>query len=171
MLLRRVLLLALLALAPFLTACDDDAPAAPAAPEASPTTVEGHTARYDGPLTTRVRHDPPGLVLDPPPAGARPDVTWSDAYAHCFGPGAVCVPTGDAEVGLAVVTGPADAVIGSRTIFDHTLAYVVTWDPGACYVRDAEACRLVNLLTARQAGKVPAGTVLYAFEAPVEPAA
>lgn len=173
-----VLLLALC-----LTGCGDDGTPGRAGPTPAPTptsaspttgpstaTVEGHAGRYDGPLTAPVRHDPPGLLLDPP-GGASADVPWSVALAGCFRGPARCVATGGARVSLAVVTGPGDAEIAGQPLFDHLLAYVVTWSPSGCYTRDADRCRVVNLVTARDRNGVAAGTMLYAFEVTAEPTA
>lgn len=174
------LLVLLLALC--LTGCQDASTPGRAGPEPDPTpdptpsatpstaTVEGHAGRYDGPLTAPVRHDPPGLTLDPP-GGATAGITWSAALAGCFRGPIRCVATGDARVSLAVVTGPGDAAIAGRPLFDHLLAYVVTWSPSACYTRDADRCRVVNLVTARERNGVAAGSVLYAFEVTAEPTA
>lgn len=166
--------LVVLLLALSLTGCDDGADhAAPPSPAPSPSTatVQGHPGRYAGPLTTTVRHDPPGLVLAPPDPDVRPDVPWADALASCFEGPIRCVATGAAEVVLAEVDGPGNAVIGGRTLFDHALTYVVTWAPSACHTRAADRCRVVNLVTAQRRNEVAAGTVLYAFEMAAEPTA
>ena len=149
-------------------------PTATSSPSSSPAsspseaTVDGHRGRYSGPLTEVVRRDPPGLLLEPPPADADPDASWTEALAGCFHGAIACVANGNAELTLALVTGPGDAVIKGRTIFDRSLTYVVTWDPAPCSTIAAERCRVVNLLTADAKGALPAGTQIYAFELPAD---
>jgi len=141
--------------------------AAPEPAEVRSTTIRSHEGRFLGAVTHRHRYDDPGITMTPPPAAARADVSWTDAFDACFAGALQCVTTDDAVVSLAMVTGPGDAVVHGRQMFEDALTYVVTWDPADCSRPDlaGSRCRLVDLLTADD-GNVPAGTNVYTFEIP-----
>ncbi|HVK30776.1 MAG TPA: hypothetical protein VM575_20745 [Nocardioides sp.] len=147
---------------------DPSDPVSAASSTATTTEVQGHRARYVGPVTTTTLHDPPGVQLVPPRPGQRADLSWTDAFAQCFTGALGCVATGEAEVSLAVVTGPGNAVIGGHQMFEDTLAYVVTWAASSCPPPDTGECRTAYLLTADDSRNVPPGTVVYAFPIPAE---
>lgn len=100
-----------------------------------------------------------------PPGSVRPEISWTSAFHACFAASLGCVAQGNAVVSLAVVTGPGNATIGGRSMFENSLTYVVVWDSGACIPpgRAGAQCHEVDLVTA-QDGNVPAGTHAYTFE-------
>ena len=78
---------------------------------------------------------------------------------------------------LASVTGPGNAgtaPFGGHHMLEHTLMYVVTWDPTACPLPAAgsgtgpaaSGCRIVDLITAQHVGRLDAGSHVYTFVIP-----
>lgn len=106
-------------------------------------------------------------MMNAPPASPRPDVSWTAAFHACFTGPVECVTQGDAVVSLAVVTGPENAIVKGRRLFDHAMTYVVVWDSTECLRPDLAGadCHVVNLITAKD-GNVDAGTHAYTFEIP-----
>ena len=138
----------------------------PTGPVASATATAGHRGRYVGPLTRSFEYADPGLTLAKPAPSVTPDVPWTVAFDACLSGPLPCVSTGDAVVSLAEVSGPTDALVGGKQMFDRTAAFVVVWDPSPCARRAlGRRCREVALVTAKK-GAVPAGLHLYTFEIP-----
>lgn len=129
------------------------------------TSTHGHQGRFVGAVTRTYEYDDPGITMAPPAASARADVSWSKAFEACFTGPVLCVAPGSAAVSLAAVTGPDNAVIAGRRMFDDALTYVLTWDPAPCVRPDlaGSRCRVVDLVTA-QDGRLEAGTHVYTFE-------
>ena len=92
--------------------------------------IDGHRAHYLGALTEEVDFPSAGFAFAPPREDAEDD--WTAAFKTCFESDLRCVVNGDADVALADVSGPTgsapDDVHGGR-LFDHELAYVITWEP------------------------------------------
>jgi hypothetical protein len=83
---------------------------------------------------------------------------WRRAFHACFKP-AGCVPTGEATVSIADVTGPSGYPTPSGNLFDSAPVFVVVWQPSSkCVTVPAPSCRVVDL--------IPLSTykVTYAFQ-------
>jgi len=139
----------------------------PAPARAESTSTQGHAGRFAGAVDEKYRYDDPGIEITPPPESAKPDIPWTSAFDACFDSRLPCVIHGDASVSLGIVTGPDNAVINGRRMFENALAYLVVWQPSACLRPDlaGQQCRDVDLVTAAD-GNVEAGTHVYTFEVP-----
>lgn len=133
--------------------------------------VQGHEARYVGRLDRRYEFTGPGVTMASPPSSRTAHISWDAAFDVCFTGPVHCMAVGDAVVTLASVTGPGNAgttSFGDRHMLEQTLAYAVFWDVADCRAllsesRDGEDCRVVDLITAEQAGDLQAGAHVYSF--------
>ena len=141
------------------------------------TFIQGHEARYFGPVTQRFNYANPGMTLTAPPGNIRADVPWKVAFGSCFSGPVQCVADGDAVVTMARVTGPGNAgtaPFGGKHMLEQTLMYVVTWDPRACQSllsgrganHTVSDCRVIDLITAQDVGRLKAGSHVYTFVIP-----
>ena len=96
-----------------LSACADHTSAA-SAPQSQTTEVQGHLARFLGRVSHEYQYASPGITLTPP-GSAQADLPWTAAFNVCFTGPIGCVPQGAANVSLALVTGPGNAVVGGHT--------------------------------------------------------
>lgn len=144
---------------------DTSGSASPGPSTVESTSAQGHEGRFVGAITRSYEYGDPGITLAPPAASAKADVAWSAAFRACFTGPVRCVARGNAAVSLGMVTGPDNAIIGGRRMFDDALTYVLTWDPAPCVRPDlaGSQCRVVDLVTA-QDGRLAAGTYVYSFE-------
>lgn len=141
------------------------------------TTLQGHEARYFGPVTQRLDYANPGITMTAPPGNIRADVSWKVAFGSCFSGPVQCVADGDAVVTMASVTGPGNtgtAPFGGKHMLEQTLVYVVTWDSRDCESllsgsgadHAVSECRVVDLITAQDVGHLDAGSHVYTFVIP-----
>jgi hypothetical protein len=125
---------------------------------ANTLTVSGHSAKYTGPITSAFRSAKPDITIAPV-SGAAAGADWQQAFRACFAVGKPgCVATGSAVIALGTVDGPSGYPSPSGNLFDHSAAFVITWDAGPCTTTTAPRCRVVDI--------VPTDTyaVTYAFE-------
>lgn len=141
------------------------------------TMLQGHEARYVGPVTQRFDYANPGMTMTAPPGNIRADVPWKVAFGSCFSGPVQCVADGDAVVTMASVTGPVNAgtaPFGGKHMLEQTLMYVVTWEPRACQSSPSGSvvdhavseCRVIDLVTAQDVGHLEAGSHVYTFVIP-----
>ncbi|MGZ4438610.1 MAG: hypothetical protein ACXVWU_13185 [Nocardioides sp.] len=117
----------------------------------------------------------PGITMTVPSGGTGAVVPWRAAFDACFTGPVQCVTTGDAVVTMATVTGPDNAgtgAFGGEHMLERILMYVVTWEPADCRSLGSIShpagsdCRVVDLITARPARRLPGGSHVYAFVIP-----
>jgi hypothetical protein len=123
-------------------------------------TVAGHPARYTGVLSGPFHFTPPGITLAAlSDRAVATKADWQRAFRACFQTGRPgCVATRGATVALGTADGPAGFPSPSGKLFDHSPAFVITWDPGTCTTIAATQCRVVDIVP------TASYTVTYAFE-------
>jgi len=137
------------------------------------TVVDGHSAHFTGPLDHVVIYGPQQMKFQQPPANASMPMDWKSAYRTCFSGATRCAATGDATIALAVATGPpgyprrSDPTDMTGNAYNHTLVYVITWDPAPCVTGQVSAslCHVVDLVDARS--RRPAFAIEIADSQPI----
>jgi hypothetical protein len=116
-------------------------------------------AIYAGPITSPVRYDNAGIVLEVP-ATTTVGVTWSQAYENCRTGEAVCDTSHSPTISLARATTLASGEAGAdgsiTPAVNDQLVYVIAWNDAICpapagpahNTENAGPCQIVDLIDA-----------------------